>query len=175
MQGRLTRESNFELLRIVCMLFVIGGHVISFGTHTWIFQSEYFLGGVDFVISEIIKSFCCVAVNVYVLISGFWGIKLKFHKLIKIELMTLFYSLVILVVLLSRGGNLHSLLMYLLPFTSKHFWFITVYIVLCLMSPLLNGVCEYMPKKQFQSFLVGAIIIVYIYGLRFPMFSTLIS
>lgn len=139
--------------------------MISFGTHTWKFSPDYLFGGVDNVISEVIKAFCCVAVNVYVLISGYFGIKLKFRKLIKIELMTLFYSLSILVILLWMGGvSFHRSLAFLLPVTSIKYWFITVYIVLCLLSPILNNVCDNMSKNMFHPFIIGAVLVVYVWA-----------
>lgn len=84
------RNSNFELLRIVCMLFIVLGHIRS--KH----KGGMDLASIDYWIDFGIMPFVCVAVNSFVLISGYWGIKFKMERLLKLNLQTWFYSVLIL-------------------------------------------------------------------------------
>ena len=67
------RYTKFELLRIVCMLFVIMEHLVP---HINDMQNIY--GG--YYTGNIIRSFCIIAVNCFVLLSGYFGIKMKLKK-----------------------------------------------------------------------------------------------
>ena len=62
------RESNMELLRVLCMLFIVCGHI------TLAHKSDL-MGDSSYYINYFFRSFAVVAVNVYVLISGYYGIK----------------------------------------------------------------------------------------------------
>ena len=70
-----TRSSNIELLRIICMLLIIIGHIIM--NHHDDNVTEYF-------ISHILRPFTVVGVNVFVIISGYFGINYKTDRLITI-------------------------------------------------------------------------------------------
>lgn len=52
-KNNIQRNSNIELLRIVCMLFIIGGHIIKFG-----FKMDYDhllpFGGFDYIVQHIL-------------------------------------------------------------------------------------------------------------------------
>ena len=58
------RHSNFELLRIICMLFIILGHISGLHRGSLDFSSFDYWG--DFIF----MTFVCVAVNTFVLLSG---------------------------------------------------------------------------------------------------------
>lgn len=61
------RDSSFELLRILCMLFVIGEHLIGKGMHFT--YDNTLLGGEDYCLSKVLHSFCVVAVHFCI---NFW-------------------------------------------------------------------------------------------------------
>lgn len=94
------RESNMELLRVLCMLFIVCGHIIS--AHKF-----DLIGGCSYYINHFFRSFTIIAVNVYVLISGYYGIKLKVKKLGEINTMVTVYS--VLFVLFSLWVGIHEL------------------------------------------------------------------
>lgn len=65
-----TRESNFELLRIVAMTFIVVHHFfIATGKVDYFHAGRY--GG------EFANSFLVCGVNCFILISGYFGIKLR--------------------------------------------------------------------------------------------------
>ena len=80
------RASNFELLRIIIMVMIIMGHLVLATRKTGN------MVGVDFYVLNLVQSFTTVAVNVFVLISGYFGIKLKFNKLAQLDLRIIVYT-----------------------------------------------------------------------------------
>lgn len=89
--SRDTRNSSIELLRIICMLFVVAGHVIVFGVKPdW--QRQSVVGGTDYIISHALYGMFVTAVDVFVLISGWFSIKFNWKKIKNIWLMLITYS-----------------------------------------------------------------------------------
>lgn len=149
--GKLVRSSNFELLRIVCMLMIICGHIIM------VHECEV-IGSFSWYIKQLLSPYCVVAVNVFVLISGYFGINLKYKKLWGLNWMTTFYSTLFLIVMVWSG--LHDIdlkkdWMYLFPVITKRYWFITVYFALCFVSPALNKLVEILNETLFRKILIS--------------------
>ncbi len=162
------RKSNFELLRIICMLFIVSGHLIA------VHESEKGFSSTDWLIDMSTRGFFSVAVNTFIIISGYWSIKLRAKRLIQLEFQTLFYSLSIFLIMLI-GGN-HSLnpvkdLKYFLPFTCNLYWFVSNYMVLCLLAPLLNHFAQNISALRFRQLLTYSFLLLYIW----PTFCFLIN
>ena len=160
MEDSTKRDSNFELLRICCMLMIIGGHLII--SH----RTSFDLMSVDFGISLFLQGAFAVAVNVFVLISGYFGIKFKLHRLLKLDMQTVFYSVMLLIVTVLCGWHTIEfkrdfLLMF--PILSKQYWFITCYAVLYLISPLLNQWSKSLGKKVYERLLIIGFFIIYVW------------
>lgn len=144
------RSSNFELLRIVCMLLIICGHIVMVHGYDEVGDSSWY-------IKQMVNSFCTVAVNVFVLISGYFGIKQNTKKLWKLNWMVTFYCAVFLLLSLYLGIHQLSIMkdwMQLVPVVTKQYWFITVYFALCLVSPFLNKLVEVLYKEIYKKLLL---------------------
>lgn len=104
----------------------------------------------------LVEAFAIVAVNVYVLITGYFLCegKLKISRVVGIILQVLWYSLLIPVVLAVMGVvqfsefNMYDWLRFVFPVHMKHYWFVTAYILLMLFVPFLNAGIRYMNQKQ---------------------------
>ena len=92
---RITKErlNNFELLRILSMLMVVFLHVLSFTG----LLSKHSNGGFNYYIVWGLESLSFVAVNCFVLISGYFLIdsSFKWKKIFKLWLKVFFYSIVL--------------------------------------------------------------------------------
>lgn len=145
------RDSNIELLRIVCMLFILMHHFI-----VHVFCPELVLRDGDLglyrAVCVIINGFVYVGVNCFILISGYYGIKFKWKSLFNLYCICAFYALL---VVLERCLWQHSpfdkgmLYSVLLPFSHTEWWFISCYVALFLLSPLLNKAIEVLDRQQF--------------------------
>lgn len=78
------RQSNIELLRILCVIMVITLHV--FGEYQEI-ESASFQHTCTFI-----NSFCNTAVTIFILISGYYGIKFKLKKWVFLFTIVTFYG-----------------------------------------------------------------------------------
>lgn len=96
-----------------------------------------------------------LGVQIFVLITGFFMIdsEIRIKSFIKILLETLFYSYLIFVLFLLFAPDLLNMKMItrsLLPVGSKHYWFITAYLVLYLFIPALNLIALKIKQKTYQ-------------------------
>ena len=149
------RSSNFELLRLVCMLLIICGHIIMIHGYDTVGDSSWY-------IKQIFTPFCTVAVNIFVLISGYFGIKLNTKKLWSLNCMVTLYCVVFLALALGLGIHTLSISkdwMQLVPVVTKQYWFITVYFALCLISPFLNKLVEVLDKEMYKKLLITSIVL----------------
>lgn len=151
------RSSNFELLRIVCMLLIILGHIIM--AHHDINDTEYF-------ISHITRPFTIVAVNIFVIISGYFGIKFKLDRLIRLFTQTWFYSVGAFIIILLLGIHTFNfkkdILVFFLVF-SNQYWFITTYIALYCIAPFINKAIGQLDKENFRKGLLLGFVLFYIW------------
>lgn len=93
------------------------------------------------------------SVDVFVLISGYFLCTQKFRvsRLVNVYLAVLFYSLAWLFVLtfyFHDPFSIKSLVKALLPVSFNQYWFISSYIVLSLLSPILNVLVRSMNRDQ---------------------------
>ena len=144
------RDANFELLRIIAMLMIIVHHYLIFGG---IFNGVV-EGSFQYYICNIIEYSCIVCVNVYVMISGYYMIKskIKFKKIIQLELQMLFYSIFMylwVVYKKEQDFNIYHLIKNFFPFITNKYWFITAYMGLYLLIPFINKLAEVLDKKEF--------------------------
>lgn len=154
------RSSNFELLRIVCMLMIIGGHLI--GAH----DTPYSLSNPDEIITLLLLSFFCVATNCFILISGYFGIHFKPERLFSLASQTAVYSVGLTLLAIILGWHVIVLkndILRFFPILFKQYWFITCYVVLYIISPLLNKWVESMEKTEYRRILVIGFVIIYVW------------
>ena len=159
------RNSNIELLRILCMLMVL---ILHFNNHC---ATPGLLGLPDLLTPKLssgflIECFCIVAVNCFVLISGYFSINLKIRSVLKLYLQCFFVGLLsyLLYVLLTPDTlQVKPLLGRLLAFTHNHWWFVISYLCLMFVSPLLNAAANTLSKKKFLlSIILYGVIVVYL-------------
>ena len=158
------RQANFELLRMTAMLMVVAMHFLS---HTGGLPEAGQMPGARGTAAVLVESFCIVAVNVYVLISGYFlsesGFSLK--RLLRLLFQVLFYTLLIPPVLVLAGVlpageafQIYHIWQCLFPVEAGHYWFVTAYVVMYLFSPVLNAAAGAMTQKQLRITLMGLLV-----------------
>lgn len=151
------RQVNFELLRIVAMFMIISLHYLVKGwvATTFPFAAQEHPAG---VLAWLVEAFCIVAVNCYVLISGYFLVKSAWKpgKIVSLAAQVLFYSLLIpvfslLISAISIGDlDIYDWLGFLFPFGTEHYWFATAYLVMYLFAPFLTAGIEKLQKRELQ-------------------------
>ena len=153
------RNSNFELMRIVSMLFIILWHIYMFGG---IRNNPRIMNPTIKVFFEIVLFIIIVHVNSFVLISGYHQYKSKFNlkKLFSLIDISLFYRVVIVLVLLLLGlitiGKIEALRYFspLLLTENGEYWYLRVFILLYIFSPFINLLIQKLNKKNHFQLLV---------------------
>lgn len=133
-----------EVLRIIAMFSIVLGHVFYHG-----FQGQ-------FAESDFLRPFTNCGVNVFILISGYYGIKFKLKTLLNLLLMVSFYTLLSLVAVYfidETEFSIRQMSGVILPFCGNHYyWFVTCYIMLYMFAPLINEGIESLRDKNMLKF-----------------------
>lgn len=146
-----TRASNMELLRILAMSAIIIIHFFQHGSNV---MSE----------SQIAKlfaySFTFWGVNTFVMISGYFGIRLKWASFLKLYTLTsLFIAINIIAMFIICAYTdvvwhikIYDIVLSLLfPFSRGTYWFMAVYFGLFLASPILSKGLAAMSVKELRT------------------------
>ena len=154
------RNSSFEILRILAMLLIIGHHFVwysgilnldAIGCRNTLPAQVLYLGGP-------------LGVNVFFMLSGyFYGNKFKTAKLVKLDLTVLFYSVcgfLLSAFWLHRPYQGKDIVKAALPLSTSVYWFLTVYVIVYMTSPVLNAVIEKLNKKQF--IIIGTFVLFFV-------------
>lgn len=150
---KVKRESNFELLRVICMLMIITEHTFSWGGV--LNASNPNIASFIYVIYAIIL----VEVNCFILLTGYFQSKSKFKikKFINLLFLTYFYKVLITSLGYSLGWitlNKSEFLWQISPFDFSNYWFIKIYLVLYCLSPFINKFIRSIDRKTFRNLLI---------------------
>ena len=153
------RNIGLDGLRIISMIMIVFLHYLGKGGLLDIENTS----NLYHIIYYFIEALSIIAVNCYVLISGYFLIKSKFKwkKVLQLWLETLFYSIfvyVIIVVLGLKEIDIKGIIKSLFPIITKEYWFINIYLVMYILSPFLNKLVNSMSKKEYQKLLIILII-----------------
>ncbi len=133
------RQSNFELLRILCMWGVLTNHVIQnlYDVHT----SNFSLANETRVL---LMNMSIVAVNGFIFISGYFKINPSWKGIVRLYAQIAFYVALFTAVGMVWGGvDLKiSLLHMLFPLSHSGLWFMTAYFALLLLAAILIAAFE---------------------------------
>ncbi len=155
MQIKKEREVNFELLRITSIILVI---ILHFLTNSEL-KSFINFNSINGCLYLFLKSLCFTADNLFVMISGYFLVnsKFKFNKVVDLWLQVFFYSSVIYAILSVTDlfeFSIKDAYYALIPVFSKQYWFFSCYILLYLISPLINTCIHSIDRMVYKSILV---------------------
>lgn len=158
------RDSNIELLRMLAMFQVLLVHA-----------DFYSLGypSVEHVLNDFLDSFLrfffesgsIVCVNVFILISGWFGIKPSFKGACNFIFQCVFFLTgAYLVALIIGTSTISKLGIAGCIGATTHNWFIKAYLLLYILSPVLNTFVEHATRKTFKTVLLCFFAFVCTYG-----------
>ena len=144
------RQSNNELLRIVCMFFIMFHHFIIHSIFPDVVHSDSALD-TGTAVATLTEGFLYIGVNCFVLISGYYQIRLRWRSIFNIFLVCAFYGLIeYFFHLWHDNANIGmGVINYsILILSHGNWWFIHCYVILMLLSPILNAAIKQLPQKQ---------------------------
>ena len=147
------RKVGLDILKIFAMIMVLSLHILGQGGFLSSNNSNLIAPAL------LLETFCIVAVNCYVLITGYFQVdlKFKFSKILKLWVKIFFYSSAIYLILLFLNKTQFSLVECLesfFPFFTKRYWFINSYILLYILSPFINKFIRVLEKKEYEMLLL---------------------
>lgn len=142
------RNITVEYLRVIFIFLIVLLHIL------WI---DY--GGVNLMPSnQSIKAYIqlgltnltSIGVTGFILISGYYGVKLKISRILSLWIQTTTYALIsVLVIYIIWGGSfIKSTIDAPLMLFDGCWWFVTDYLILMLLSPFLNAGLNILNKRQ---------------------------
>ncbi len=161
-----TRESQFELLRLIAIFFVIMHHLVIKGADTvgYITPYSYEEHGVSGVI---INSFCICAVNLFVMITGWFGIKNIFKSVVRLIIDCTIFGLISYLVLSTFTEHIFAVKECLKSSFFTPNWFISVYMMLVLISPLIEYSIKALDSDKLKYIVVALLIVDVFFGFCF--------
>lgn len=144
------RKSNFEVLRIIAMLCIVIGHSMTHGVLT--------ASNAGSMLPSLYSAYRFLAyggkvgVYLFVLITGYFMVNshISIKKIVKLWLPILFWSVFLTVIV---GSILHELSIKdiafsFFPILTNQYWFMSTYVFLYLLSPVINRAVLSTKKEQ---------------------------
>jgi len=160
------RDSNMEMLRLLAMLMVLVYHADFLSLGMPDMEDEMSMGQwIDSSLRFFVQSVCVVCVNVFVMLSGWFGIKPKIDRLIAFLFQVTFFTLVSIVanvvfwnhqLCFDDVKNIFML--------NDNLWFPKSYLLLYVLSPVLNAFVEKATARQFRFVLIPMVLFQMVYG-----------
>lgn len=161
MVSKSERSAGIDIYKILCMFFVIWFHFSDHGSVQITANDEITFNWLVLAGSRIFGGICNFT---FILCTGYFLCTKKFNveRILKLWLQVWFYSVLcgmVAIALKMESFALSSILPMLLPFTLNQYLFFTNYLILILLSPVINLLIEKMDKKQHLCLLIFCFLI----------------
>ena len=160
------RLSNIEFLRLLAMLYVLIVHA-DFGTFGAPTVDDFAVRPVGVFVQFWFECLAICCVDVFVLISGWFGIRFSLNKLWTFLFQVVFFSLGLFLLAVAitpeKSLTLEGVKSIFL-FNGSDYWFIKAYLILMVLAPMLNAFCDYASRRELRTILIAYFIILMIYG-----------
>lgn len=157
------RNANMDVLRMISMLMVTMLHALTKSDLLPFMGNEVSANG---WIAWVLEVFSVPAVNIFMLISGYFLISSSFKtgRLVEIALQALFYSAgsFTLFLLLGKAAPVsigsYDFFQYFLPIHMETYWFISAYVIVYLLLPLIASGVHAMTEKQLEGVILWLLV-----------------
>ncbi len=156
------RESGIELVRIIAVLMVIAVHY--FGGDEGILSQNLFFS-FNHVSFRIIESLCVICVNLFVIITGYFGVTKKginIRRIVDIIVVVAFWGAASYFFnCISSGSAITTseLVKSVFPYMFGSLWYVRVYLILSLIAPFINMALLSMNRKNYTIFIVVILVL----------------
>ena len=154
-----------ELLRIVAMIIIMLVHA-NFRALGYPTADELTSSPQSTFLRYMFEGFCILGVNVFVMLSGWYGIKFKPLRLGALAFQIFFFIVLITLtacVIEKRMPNVHDIGFFLLK-RNYDYWFVKAYLMMYIMAPVMNAFVEKATKQQFRLLLCCFFGFTFLYG-----------
>ncbi|MDD6573132.1 MAG: acyltransferase family protein [Thermoflexaceae bacterium] len=159
------RKSNLELLRIISIFMIIAYHAV---------RNIHETDAITQFVCDFIGNWGILGVNCFLIIS-FWFIiekSCKKNKIVTVIIQTFEYSFLFLLLSIIHNANIgnENIIKYIFslevngflePLWSRRYWYVTIYIFICLISPIYNKLIENMDINQYKKLVIFSSLLVF--------------
>lgn len=150
------RQSNFELLRIVAMILVLIVHADFFSLNPPD-NTALINHPISSFMRYTVQSLALVCVNVYILISGYFGINTHTKSVCSFIFLLLFWRIIVYVIIFTTNILPHQvqpteLAINLIP--GYNDWFSSAYILLLFIAPMLNAYIDKTSSRELRTWTI---------------------
>ena len=155
------RELNFEVMRTIAMFLIIVYHSLTHGIgEGYGFSVSNSTTLSNLLFSDFLLVFSSIAVNLYVMVSGYFLVDtdFKLSRIVRTWTYACFYSISITILFMSMQIEPFSIVTLgksFFPISTDAYWFVTQYIGLLILSPFLAIMVRQLSYKQYFLLLVG--------------------
>ena len=148
------RKSNIELLRILAMLFVVFVHANYFSLGA-VEVEDIACHPVNAFLKALAEQLCVICVNVFVLISGWFGVRPSIKGALSLLFQVAFFYVLVVLCLILVGVSvpLNDIVKGL--YVGSPYWFVVSYLILYTIAPILNVFVDSSSPKMFASVLAA--------------------
>ena len=145
------RDYRFDLLRLILILMVAVYHMLSYYGSNYVDIQQ---GGFrSFLVQNFLWAGGRMACNVFLFISAWFLVDKKSNrkKILDIWITVLTYSIIIGIFFFIKTKDIFSLIRHFIPILSNQVWYVTSYISILFVVPLLNTIlehCDLMQQKK---------------------------
>lgn len=159
------RMVNLELLRMVSMMLIVVLHYLGKGDLLPVLGDKTLSWGAYY--PWFFEALAIVAVNVYMLLTGFFvaSASFKVSRLVKVVLQVWFYAVVVGAIagafglFPDEGLCIHYILCLIFPVSMNHYWFMTAYVFMYVLTPFIAAGARMLTKRQLQIVTAALLII----------------
>lgn len=160
------RKSNIELLRIILIMMIITLHYLNGGIGGALSNTNP--NTFNYYLITFIESLCIVAVNVFIIITGYFSYKknsIKVSKTVHLFSLCIFYGVLIyLFMIIIKHTIINKDSIGVLLKTILNRWFVLSYIILYLFIPYLNKLINSISKENLKLLIIINTIFFYIFS-----------
>ena len=169
MNRKMERNSNIELLRIVSMVMVLVLHCLATG------GALDYNSGINLFVYWWIEALAIVAVDVFVLISGYFLVETRFkaENVFKVAIEGVWiYSVIFTFIAMKMNPQTvgtSTMVKAFFPILTKKYWFVNSYVLMYMLSPYINKLIHSLSKRHFSMLLVYLVVFFSIRPTIFPL------
>ncbi|MGN0213208.1 MAG: acyltransferase family protein [Muribaculaceae bacterium] len=161
------RLPNFEILRVMAMLMIVIGHFFWHGMlvtcptdiYKIVYSASNFSQISQFFFLQILYIVSNMGVNLFVMITGYFMItsRPRWEKVPIVWFQVMFYCVAIYAIVVGTGYfdlSIRGVVAQFLPILSNKYWFVTQYVGLIALSPIINILVNNLSKQQYRVLLI---------------------
>ena len=151
MTHKSTRNTNIEILRLILMLAIFVWHILVHGYNLKDIDGTSIIANNTQLIMLALLS---PATYCFMFISGYFGIPYSNKRFGHLIFMCISSLLITSIIAYTIKGSIPNILSILFPLTKGPWWFIYWYIIIMVVSPIINTGITIISKEQFRIILI---------------------